>query len=62
MKDSIKDTSKKQREEMVKGALAISIVDAIPPSEKATKLVKEYVDGKKELADVQKEIVALYKK
>lgn len=59
---SIKNTTKKQREEFVKKALAISISGADAPTAEATKIVKEYIDGKKELEDVQKEIIAMYKK
>ena len=59
---SIKNTTKKQREELVKKALAISVSGADAPTEEATKLVREYIDGKKELEVVQKEIIAMYKK
>jgi hypothetical protein len=31
------------------------------PSEESLKIVKQYVDGKKELEDVQKEIIEMYK-
>lgn len=58
---SIKNTTRKQREELVKNALAISISGANPPTKKATEIIREYIDGKKELEDVQKEIIALYK-
>ena len=59
---SIKNTTKKQREEFVKKALAISAAGADAPTKEATSLVKEYIDGKKELIDIQKEIIAMYKK
>ena len=58
----ISKTTKKQREKYVKEAFAVSTSDALPPSEEATKLIKEYIDGKKELQDVQKEIITMYKK
>lgn len=57
----IKNTTKEQRENLVKEALAISVSGVIPPSEEATKLVKQYIDGEKELIEVQKEIINLYK-
>lgn len=59
---SIKNTTKKQREDFVKSAFTISVSGAEPPTTEATKIVREYIDGKKELAEVQKEIVAMYKK
>lgn len=59
---SIKNTTRKQREELVKKAFVISVSGADVPTESATKLIREYIDGKKELADVQKEIIATYKK
>lgn len=59
---SIKNTTKEQRKEIVKTALAISITGADFPSDKALKIVKEYVDGISEIEEVQKKIVALYKK
>lgn len=58
----IKNTTKEQRENLVKEALAISVSGANPPSKETTKLVKQYIDGEKELIEVQKEIINLYKK
>jgi len=59
---SIKNTTKKQREEIVKRALAISVSGADAPSKEATKMVKDYIDGKMELVEVQKRIIELYKR
>lgn len=59
---SIKNTTREQRKEIVKNALAISISGADFPSETALNIVKEYVDGITELEDVQKKIINLYKK
>lgn len=59
---SIKNTTRKQREQLVKQALAISISGANPPTKEATEIVKQYIDGKKELEEVQKEVIELYKK
>ena len=59
---SIKNTTREQRKEIVKTALAISITGTDFPSDKALEIVKEYVDGITEIEDVQKKILALYKK
>lgn len=59
---SIKNTTREQRKEIVKTALAISISGADIPSNPALSIVKEYIDGITELEDVQKKIIALYKK
>lgn len=59
---SIKNTTKEQRKEIVKTALAISITGTNFPSDKALKIVKEYVDGISEIDEVQKKIISLYKK
>ena len=59
---SIKNTTKEQRKEIVKTALAISISGSDFPSQEALNIVKEYIDGITELEDVQKKIIALYKK
>lgn len=59
---SIKNTTREQRKEIVKNALAISISGADFPSDTAMNIVKEYVDGITELEDVQKKIINLYKK
>ena len=58
---SIKNTTREQRKEIVKTALAISITGADFPSEKALEIAKEYVDGKIEIEEVQKKIIELYK-
>lgn len=59
---SIKNTTREQRKEIVKTALAISITGTDFPSDKALEIVKEYVDGITEIEDVQKKILSLYKK
>lgn len=62
MEYSIKNTTKKQREELVKKALVISVSGADAPTKQATRLIKEYIDGKKELEAVKKEIIEMHKK
>ena len=58
----IKNTTKEQRIELVKKALGISITGAQAPTNEATKLAREYIDGKKELEEIQKEMIERYKK
>lgn len=59
---SIKNTTKKQRAEIIKKAIAISISGADFPTDEALKIAKEYVDGITELEDVQKKIINMYKR
>lgn len=59
---SIKNTTREQRMDIVKNALAISITGADIPDEKVLKIAKEYVDGQTEIADVQAKIINMYKK
>jgi hypothetical protein len=58
---SIANTTKEERLAIVKNALGISISGTRMPSEESLKIVKQYVDGKKELEEVQKEIIEMYK-
>lgn len=58
----IKDTTKEQRIEIVKQALAISMSDADIPTDKALSFAKEYINGITELKDVQSKIIAMYKR
>ena len=58
----IKNTTKKQRTEIIKKALAISMSGADIPTDEALKITKEYIEGITELEDVQKKIVNLYKR
>ena len=58
----IKDTTKEERKRIAKNALAISVGSNEMPSKEVIELVKEYIDGKMELAEVQKKIIERYKK
>ena len=58
----IKNTTKKQRIEIIKEALSISMSGSDVPTDDALKIAKEYVDGITELEDVQKKIIHLYKR
>ncbi len=59
---SIKNTTREERKEIVKNALAISLSGSDFPTDKTIQIVKEYVNGITELEDVQKKIISLYKK
>ncbi len=58
----IKNTTREERKKIAKKALGISISGNSMPSEETIKLVKQYVDGKMELEEVQKKIIERYKK
>ncbi len=57
----IKDTTSKQRAEYVKKALSISLSGADKPSDEVMALALEYIEGKKELEEIQKLVVERYK-
>ena len=58
----IKDTTKEERLNIVNKALAISLTGSLAPSKETLKLAMEYVDGKKELSEIQKIVIERYKK
>ena len=58
---TIQSTTKLQREKYVNDALALSSLDAPEPSEDTMILMREYIDGKREIADVLKLTVERYK-
>ncbi len=57
---SIQNTTKQQREGIVKNALAISLSGAEEPTKETMKLVRQYIDGERELEEVQKAIIKQY--
>ena len=58
----IKNTTKEERKKIAKNALAISVGSNEMPSKETIEIVKEYVDGKMELEEVQKKVIERYKK
>jgi hypothetical protein len=60
-KYKIADTTKVQREKYVNDAISISVLDAPEPSPEAKRLMREYVDGTRELADAKRAIVEHYR-
>ncbi|HCQ5685449.1 TPA: hypothetical protein OLY49_002873 [Clostridioides difficile] len=63
MKDySIKNTTKKERKEIAAGALGLCMIDSKEPSEEMKEMVNKYVEGEKEILEIQKEVLEMYKK
>ena len=59
----IKNTTREQRSEIAKEAFAIvSSAAEIAPDQETIEIVKQYIDGTKELEEVQKEIIERAKK
>ena len=58
----IQDTTKEEREELVRKAFAISVSGAEKPSKEALELANDYIEGRKELEEIQRLIVEKYKK
>jgi len=58
---SVQGTTKLQREKYADEALALSTLDAPAPSKEAMALMREYIDGKCELADARDRMIAHYK-
>lgn len=56
----IKDTTKEERKLIVNKALSISLSGANMPSKEVLELAKEYIDGKKELLEIQKKVLEKY--
>lgn len=59
-KYTIKDTTKVIREKIVNDALAISTLDASEPTKETMDLVQEYIDGKKEIAEILADTIKRY--
>jgi hypothetical protein len=57
---TIQGTTKLQREKYANDALALTVLDAPEPSSEALELMKEYVDGKRELSDAIQVIINRY--
>ncbi|ENY8332329.1 TPA: antitoxin VbhA family protein [Clostridioides difficile] len=63
MKDySIKNTTKKERKEIVASALGLCMIDSKEPTKEMKAIVNKYVEGEKEILEIQKEVLEMYKK
>ena len=60
MKYLIKETTKEEREKIVKKALAIANADGRVPTDDAIQLAKKNIDGEMELDQIKNEIIKLY--
>ena len=49
---SVQGTTKLQREKYADEALGLSTLDAPAPSEETMKLMREHIDGKREISEV----------
>ena len=58
----IKDTTEEERRLIVNKALSISLSGADKPSKEVLELAKEYIEGKKELKEIQKLVIEKYNK
>lgn len=58
----IKDTTRGQREKIVKDAIALSTLDALPPTDDCMELVELYIDGKLELHEITTIMINRYAK
>ena len=58
---SVQGTTKLQREKYISDAIALSTLDAPEPSEVATALMQEYIDGNCELTEARIKIIKHYK-
>ena len=59
-KYSIKDTTRVEREKIAIDALGLSTLDADMPSEETMALMNQYVEGKRELAEILQETIQKY--
>ena len=57
---SVQGTTKLQREKYANEALALSTLDAPAPSEETMALMREHIDGKREIVDIVKLTVERY--
>lgn len=60
-KYSIKETTRVERERIAADALGLSTLDADMPSDETMALMNEYIEGRRELADILQETIQKYK-
>ena len=61
MKYLISETTEEERRLIAQKALAISLTGAEPPSEDVLDLVNDYIEGRKELSEIQELVINKYK-
>lgn len=57
----IKNSTKEERQKLLDGAIAISMLGAPAPSKKAMELYQKYIDGEMELDEVKEKLIEIYK-
>lgn len=58
----ISETTREQRQDIVKKALGISLLGADMPSDHVLELAKQYIDGKIEIKEIQRKVLEKYTK
>ena len=53
----ISETTREERQEIVKKALGITLLGTDMPSDETLNLAKQYIDGKIEIEDIQKKVL-----
>jgi Antitoxin VbhA len=59
-KHLIENSTKEERQKIINEALAISTLDAKPPTEEDMKLFQRYIDGELELDEIKKILIEKY--
>ena len=57
----IKDTTREEREKIVKDGIALSTLDALPPTKQGMEYFAKYIEGEMELSEIVTAILASYK-
>lgn len=58
----IKDTTREEREKIVKGAIVVSMLDSQEPSQETKDMFKKYIDGEMEIEEIQQKIIKKFKR
>lgn len=61
MSTSIADTTKAEREKLVKDAIALSTLDSQPPTDRGKAFLKKYIEREMELDEIVDTILSPYK-
>ncbi len=58
----IKDTTREQREKIIKDAIALSTLDALPPTDDCMEFMQLYIEGKLEISEILAILINRYEK
>ncbi len=56
----IANSTKEERKKYVKDAFALGSIDSPEPAKEDLKFFEDYIEGRKELDEIEKEIIAKY--